>query len=252
MLVLSVRFSRPRPAARPITQPARPRTPAGPFVGLAAHLVVLTALVGLGVGLAGWLLGCVYGVGVTALLGRSLTRSGRQRLGPADRVTLVRSALVGGILSLVVSDIGSPVPVAVLVSMGGVALVLDGVDGQVARRTGTASPLGARFDKEIDAMLILILSIQADRLVGWWVLLIGMARFLFLAAGVCWPWLRGDLPARYWARVVMVIQVVVLLTVATELLPGPVNLALCLIALVLLAESFGRSIWWLAVNRNRG
>ncbi|MFD8079956.1 CDP-alcohol phosphatidyltransferase family protein [Streptomyces sp. NPDC059718] len=34
------------------------------------------------------------------------------------------------------------------------ALLVDAVDGRVARRTGTTSPLGARFDMETDAFLI--------------------------------------------------------------------------------------------------
>ena len=46
---------------------------------------------------------------------------------------------------------------------------LDAVDGQVARRTGTVSALGARFDMEVDAFLILVLSVYVApdrRLVG--------------------------------------------------------------------------------------
>ena len=42
-----------------------------------------------------------------------------------------------------------------------VALALDWVDGQVARRTGTCSAFGARFDMETDAFLILVLSAYA-------------------------------------------------------------------------------------------
>ena len=38
------------------------------------------------------------------------------------------------------------------------ALLLDAVDGGVARRTGTVSGFGARFDMEVDAFLILVLS----------------------------------------------------------------------------------------------
>lgn len=247
--MLSVYWSRLRPGTRPVGQPVRLRALSGPLAGLVAQVVVLTALIGAGVGLTGWALGFAYGVGVTELLGLALIRSGRQRLGPADGITLLRSALIGGVLALVVSDFNSPVPVVVLVAMGTVALLLDGLDGHVARQTGTASRLGARFDAEVDAMLILILSVHAVGSVGWWVLLIGAARLLFLAAGWCWPWLRADLPPRYWAKVVTVVQVVVLLIVATDLLPRLVSVALCLVALVLLAESFGRSVQWLAVHR---
>jgi phosphatidylglycerophosphate synthase len=249
--VLSVDFDGVRPATRTLSRRGRLRPFVVPLVGLVAQVVVLSALISAGVGLAGWLLGFAYGLCVTALLGRALIRSGQQRLGPADKVTLVRSVLIGGVLAMVITDFVSPVPTLLLVSVGTVALVLDGVDGKVARRTGTASELGARFDYELDAFLILILSVHAGGSVGWWVLLIGAARALFVAAGFRWRWLRGALPRRYWAKVVAVIQAVVLLIVATGLLPTAVNVALCLVALVLLTEAFGRSIWWLAVHRDR-
>ena len=40
---------------------------------------------------------------------------------------------------------------------------LDGVDGWLARRSGIASAFGARFDMEIDALLILVLAVLAWR-----------------------------------------------------------------------------------------
>ena len=49
--------------------------------------------------------------------------------------------------------------VGVLVPLAVVALVLDLVDGRVARRTVTASAYGARLDGEADAFLILVLSV---------------------------------------------------------------------------------------------
>ena len=73
--------------------------------------------------------------------------------------------------------------VAALVGLAVVALVLDGVDGWVARRTGTVSALGARFDMEVDAFLILVLSVYVAGSVGPWVLAIGAARYAFWAAG---------------------------------------------------------------------
>jgi phosphatidylglycerophosphate synthase len=143
----------------------------------------------------------------------------------------------------------APLSVVVLVAFAVTALVLDGVDGRVARRTGTVSALGARFDMEVDSMLILILSVHAVRSVGWWVVIIGAARFLFLAAGLILPWMRKDLPFRYWAKVVAVIQAVVLIVVAAGVLPPMADKLLCLAAFALLVESFGRSVWWLATHR---
>ena len=85
--------------------------------------------------------------------------------------------------ALVVESVLRPEPVALLVRLAAVALALDAVDGWVARRTGTVSELGARFDMEADAFLILVLSgFVADSL-GGWVLAIGLMRYAFVAAG---------------------------------------------------------------------
>ena len=71
------------------------------------------------------------------------------------------------------------------------ALALDAVDGWVARRTGTVSALGARFDMEVDAFLILVLSGYVAPTLGGWVLAIGLMRYAFVAAGWVLPWLRA-------------------------------------------------------------
>ena len=69
-----------------------------------------------------------------------------------------------------------------LVAIGAVALALDGLDGWVARRNNTVSVLGARFDMEVDAFLILVLSVLVvphARAVG---AAIGLMRYAFVAA----------------------------------------------------------------------
>ena len=81
-------------------------------------------------------------------------------------------------------------------------------------------------------------------------LLIGLARYLLLAAGFAWPWLRRPSPPRYWAKVVAATQGIVLTIVATGWLSRPVASAVTAVALVLLAESFGRQVWWLARHRD--
>ncbi len=219
----------------------------GPLFGL---IVLLGGLVGsVGLGAAGWLAGLAYGVAVCGLLRRGLRAAGASRLGPADRVTLARALLVGGVLALVVDAGAGPAPVAVLVPLTAVALALDAIDGRVARRTGTASPLGARFDMEVDAFLILVLSVHLAPAVGGWVLAIGAMRYAFVAAGWVLPWMRQPLPPRYWRKVVAAAQGVLLTIAAGALLPPMAGTALVAGALALLVESFGHDVAWLWRHR---
>ena len=159
---------------------------------------------------------------------------------PADRITLIRAGLAGGVAALVADALSRPVPVRTLVLLAVLALVLDAVDGPVARWTRTASALGARFDLEVDAFLILVLSWYVSRSAGLWVLAIGGARYAFVAAGWFVPALRATSPPRYWCKVVAAVQGVVLTVAAAAVLPVAVTDALLVIALALLAESFGR------------
>ncbi|WP_457147502.1 CDP-alcohol phosphatidyltransferase family protein [Mycobacterium sp. URHB0021] len=225
--------------------------PTGPltgFVCLLALFGVLAATTGLGA--SGWLAGVACGAGLAALLARAMTCHRQVRLGPADRVTLARAVLACGVGALMVDSFGRQAPAAILVAISTVALVLDGVDGRVARRTGTASAFGARFDMEVDAFLILVLSVYVARESGWWVLAIGLARYVFVAAGWVLPWLRGPLPPRQWARVVAAIVGVVLTVAASDILPDAMTTAMLLVALGLLIESFGRSVWGLWVSEH--
>lgn len=66
-----------------------------------------------------------------------------------------------------------------------------------------------------------------------------------LPARVGLPWLRGSVPPRYWYKVVAALQGVVLTVAMAEVLPRPVAGAAFAVALLLLAESFGRDVWQL-------
>ncbi|TDC36823.1 CDP-alcohol phosphatidyltransferase family protein [Micromonospora sp. 15K316] len=220
----------------------------GPLVGLVFQVVVLAVLAGtVGLGGAGWLAGVTYGLLSGVALTRGMRRAGTGRLGPADRVTLTRSTLVGGVTALAADAITRPAPVGLLVTLSAVALLLDAVDGRVARRTGTASALGARFDMEVDAFLLLVLSVYVAPYAGPWVLAIGGMRYAFVAAGWVLPWMRGTLPPRQWRKVVAATQGIVL--TAAALLPGALTTLLLVAALALLVESFGRDVRWLWRHR---
>jgi phosphatidylglycerophosphate synthase len=227
-----------------------PRLHLGPVAGLAGLVALLVGLsVSVGLSGPGWVAGVGCGLLATVALSWGMNRVGARRLGPANRVTLTRTVLIGGVTALVVDAFLRPPELAVLVPLAAVALLLDGVDGWVARRTQTTSVLGARFDMEADCVLVLALSIHVARDLGPWVLVLGAARYLFIAAGRLWPWLRGELPARYWRKVVASTEGVVLILATAVALPRPLAQAALVITLGLVAESFGRDVWWLLRHR---
>ncbi|MEJ8638507.1 CDP-alcohol phosphatidyltransferase family protein [Streptomyces sp. NPDC006475] len=220
-------------------------------VGAGAQLLLL-ALLGsaMGLGLAGWLTGLAFALVTWAVLTRALSRSWLRSFGAANRVTLARATLVGGVTALVADSFESPRPVTVLVALTAVALILDAVDGKVARRTGTSSALGARFDMEVDAFLILVLSIYVSMSLGPWVLLIGTMRYAFVAAARVLPWLNGALPPSTARKTVAALQGIVLLVVGAGILPQWPALTAVGMALGLLLWSFGRDIRYLWRVRN--
>jgi phosphatidylglycerophosphate synthase len=244
-------------AAQPADKAAPPSTRlagkgALPAIRLAAILGLLAtaALLGVvsataGLGVAGWITGLATGSAAAALLVTARMRSDQPGIFPADWVTLTRALLIAGVAALVADSFSRPVSVTALVTLSTVALVLDAVDGQVARRTGTATPLGARLDSETDAFLILLLSIAVSQDYGGWVLVIGAARYALLLAGWLIPWLAAPLPPLYWGKVVAAVQGIVLTVAVSGVLDRRAGMIAVAAALLLLAESFGRSVIWL-------
>ncbi|MFD9892932.1 CDP-alcohol phosphatidyltransferase family protein [Amycolatopsis sp. NPDC059027] len=219
----------------------------GPFAGAALQLVLLALVWKVdGLGLAGWLSGSAYAI---ALCGLLLVALRGTRLGPADVVTLTRATLVGCVTALVADTVTRPAPTTTLVALASIALALDAVDGQVARRTGTASPLGARFDMEVDAFLILVLSVFVARSLGPWVLAIGAMRYVFVAVSWFLPWLKAPLPPSMGRKTVAAVQGVVLVVAAADVLPQTFAMLVTGLALTSLCWSFGRDVTWLARHR---
>lgn len=223
----------------------------GPLAGFGGTLVLLAALARtVGLGGAGWFIGLACGVTLNVALGRALRRDPSASLGPAGWVTLIRALLAVGVAALTAASFERGVEVATLVTLASAALALDFADGWIARRTRTESALGARMDGEVDAFLILALSVEVAPTAGAWVLAIGLARYAFLAAGWATPWLRAPLPRRDWRKTVAASQGVALVIAAADVVPSAVSRVLLAVALALLAESFGRDVWWLWRHRD--
>ncbi|SFR47909.1 Phosphatidylglycerophosphate synthase [Marinobacter daqiaonensis] len=185
-------------------------------------------------------------LGLSALISLGLHLS-RSRFGPADRVTLLRAVLVLFLASLTffpefLDRMAWPYALLCLV-----ALLMDGADGYVARRTGTASDFGGRFDMELDAFFILILCIAVTVLekAGPWVLLIGLMRYGFVGAGLILPWLNGPLPESFRRKTVCVWQPVTLMVAILPPTPHWFATATLLLALGLLVWSFATDVCYL-------
>jgi phosphatidylglycerophosphate synthase len=223
----------------------------GPLVGLVGTVLLLAVLARtVGIGGAGWFVGLAGGLALNLALARALWRDPSAGLGWASWVTLTRATLAVGVAALTAASFELPVATATLVTLASIALALDFVDGWLARRTGTQSALGAKLDGEVDAFLILVLSIEVAPTVGGWVVLIGLARYAFLAAGWALPWLRAPLPRRDWRKTVTASQGVALVVAASGVPPLWVSRVLLVVAFAMLAESFGRDVWWLWRHRD--
>jgi phosphatidylglycerophosphate synthase len=210
----------------------------------------------LGAGLVGWLLSWLSASTATfcfLLLAALVARFSRTRtLRVADLVTLTRGLGVCFLAGLALQALAGGLAkngVLTMIIMGTICLTLDGVDGRVARARGEASAFGARFDVEIDAAMLVVLSVAVAALgiAGWWVLAIGTMRYGYVATSYVVPAFRTPLPYRYSGKVIAVVQAVALLAaLAFGLTPGEhwVATTFLLAALALLCWSFGRSVIW--------
>jgi phosphatidylglycerophosphate synthase len=168
------------------------------------------------------------------------------QFGPGNQITTARAMLV----VLVASLIGEPGLGLAAASAAGASLlvvVLDGVDGWLARRSRMASPFGARFDMEVDALLIMSLSILAWRYgkAGAWVVVSGGLRYLFVAAGWLLRWLQQPLPPSRRRQAICVVQVVGLSLVVMPLTMRTLSSPLAATVVSTLCYSFGVDILWL-------
>ena len=189
-----------------------------------------------------------------AIAARGLQRGyPHDRLGLCNLVTLVRAALAATLAGLVAAPqaLDPPVSAWAAVAVATLALLLDGVDGIAAHRSGLASTFGARFDMEVDALLALTLSLlalQAGK-AGPWVLALGAMRYAFVVAAWNWPWLAAPLPERLRRKTVCVIQIGALIALIAPIVTPPLSSGIAATVIALVAWSFAVDILWLRRQR---
>lgn len=233
------------------------RLPEGPLrasvfttglVALAGSLVLgWVGRVGLGAGeLYPLKAGVLFSTIMMVVLGKLQGRHPFPRFGPANQTTTARAALV----ALLAGLIGEPPFPAAAAAVGLVGLLvttLDGVDGWLSRRSRVASRFGARFDMEVDGLLIMVLAALAWQYgkAGLWVLLSGLLRYLFLAVGLLLPWLSRPLYPSWRRQAICVAQSVGLALAILPVVTPAVSRILLAAALLALGYSFLVDVIWL-------
>lgn len=171
------------------------------------------------------------------------------RFGACNTITLWRAAMV---LALGAALIGGQAAGTTVAAFASACLLLDGVDGWLARKSGLVSDFGGRFDMEVDAALGLVLALHAMAVAPSWVAIpfLGLARYLFLAGGLAWPWMRAPLPQRFRRKTICVIQLGTLILLQWPGLPDAAAELAARLAALLLLWSFATDLLWLWGRRS--
>ncbi|MBU2956561.1 CDP-alcohol phosphatidyltransferase family protein [Paracoccus sp. 1_MG-2023] len=225
------------------------RLPKGLPVALIAGLV-LTATVGTFLGTAA---AASVGMAIFALTGAGIAQLMRWHyphrvFGGCNAVTLMRTALTVALIVPLIA--GNPAGWWVA-SVAGIALIMDGIDGWLARRSGLSSEFGARFDMEVDAALALVLSLHAlvGSPIGPEVLLLGVMRYLFVLAGICHHAFRQPLPPSFLRKAICVMQLGALILLQLPMVSPDAGIIIGRIAAGALIWSFGTDAIWLWRHR---
>ncbi len=211
----------------------------------------LTALLVAAAGI-GWQISAgLYGIAALLYLAIALPvicrwPSGRD-FGWANRATLVRAAMVVLLVSLAPFIARLDNWLWLYGALCLFALVLDGVDGAIARTTHSTTAFGARFDMELDALFILGLCVAVLALekAGAWVLALGLMRYAFVAAGHWLTFMNQPLPESFRRKTVCVWQVVTLMIAILPVTSAAFANWTLAIALALLCYSFSTDLRWL-------
>ena len=207
---------------------------------LTAVTLALVTMAGLGWRMIGGALLAYAGMSALIIMGIGHHAPHRQ-FGLANTLTLCRAAYMALLVGIIAD--GAALSEAgrwLLVAAGVAALLLDGVDGWAARRTGLASRFGARFDMEVDALSVLVLAALVWRAgqAGGWVLTCGLMRYIFVLAGRAWPALAAPLAPSLRRKTICVAEIAVLLVALAPPIGPGMGALLCLGGLIVLAYSF--------------
>jgi glycosyltransferase 2 family protein len=158
--------------------------------------------------------------------------------GVPNLITTLRLGLTMGLLFFYQHQEGIVLAVVALSN-----ILLDAVDGWLARRTGQSSEFGAHYDIEADALLVLTLTVIlfGRGVAGSWVILAGLWRYLYVLAPACFPTPVGQAPRSRHGRIMYVLMIVCFMLALVT--PQEIGQYLALLGTVATSLSFLHSFW---------
>jgi phosphatidylglycerophosphate synthase len=192
-----------------------------------------------------WLMGRAWPVaaaGFASLVAFTLANRGAWtpsgRFGGANSVTALRAVLVWALAAYLHA---APAPALAAIVLA--VFALDGLDGYIARRHGTASKFGALFDMETDAYFVLAVELvlveRGD--FGAWILVTGVLRYLYVVVRAVFPARRPDVPRSRLGRNAFVLLALGLFFAFA--LPGTLGRAAAIVGTLAVTLSFALSFF---------
>jgi phosphatidylglycerophosphate synthase len=158
-------------------------------------------------------------------------------LGVANAVTTLRVLMT---LALLLGYARLPDEILAITAV--VILLMDGLDGWLARHFGAASEFGARYDVEADALFVIALALVllARGDAGLWVLIAGLWRYVYILARILFP-TPTEAPRTLFGRVTYVVML--LSFILALLLPPAWGAPSAALGTLGVSISFIRSFW---------
>jgi len=194
---------------------------------------------------------------ISYLIFRCFINSGSEIFSLASKVTFMRlnislmmlTAVIHSSMNLTIFDIFYSERMIVILGM--IALLLDGLDGFIARKYDHVTKFGEKIDQESDNFLMLVLSISLylNREIGAYIFLIPLYRYLFIFFMSKYDWLKTELPISQFRKFACAVTTL-FMVVAQDVYFDPENtLFLVILSLFIITFSFAKDIIWLYRNK---
>ena len=132
-----------------------------------------------------------------------------------------------------------------------VSLILDGLDGSIARKYGNSSKFGELFDQESDNFLMFVLSISLyiNKDIGIYVFLIPAYRYIFNVLMIKYTWLKNTLPDSLFRKSACVLTTLLMIISHDTYFNVYISNFIIVFALFIITFSFSKDIIWLYGNK---